>query len=105
MALSTLVPPSPRMVDEGHARRPSPGGVIDVTGRAAVFLDRDGVLLRTPIRNGTPHPPETVADVELLPGVVDGCRALRAAGFPLVVVSNQPDVARGTATAASVTAI
>jgi len=64
--------------------------------RRAVFLDRDGVLNRAIVRNGTPYPPSGLAEFEVLPGVVEACAALRAAGFLLIVVTNQPDVARGT---------
>jgi D-glycero-D-manno-heptose 1,7-bisphosphate phosphatase len=32
----------------------------------------------------------------ILPGVEDACRALKSAGFLLVVVTNQPDIGRGT---------
>src|SRR3954454_12609768 len=74
-------------------------------GRAGVFLDRDGVLLRAFVRAGVPHPAATPAEVEVLPGVVEACRRLREAGLVLVVVTNQPDVARGTTTAATVEAI
>ena len=64
--------------------------------RRAVFLDRDGVLNRAIVRQGKPYPPTSLAEFELLPGVVEACKALRAADFLLVVVTNQPDVARGT---------
>jgi len=57
--------------------------------RTAVFLDRDGTLVRDP---GYLHEP---AAVELLPGVAAGLAALAAAGWPLVVVSNQSGMARG----------
>jgi transaldolase len=67
-----------------------------VSGRRAVFLDRDGVLNRAIVRDGRPHPPATPEALEILPGVPEACRALRAAGFLLVVVTNQPDVARGS---------
>jgi D-glycero-D-manno-heptose 1,7-bisphosphate phosphatase len=60
-----------------------------------VFLDRDGVINRTMVRNGTPHPPASVAEVEILPGVARALRRIKDAGFSLVVVTNQPDVARG----------
>jgi D-glycero-D-manno-heptose 1,7-bisphosphate phosphatase len=66
-----------------------------VTARA-VFLDRDGVLNRAVVRDGRPHPPASAEALELLPGVPEACRALKARGFLLVVVTNQPDVARGT---------
>jgi D-glycero-D-manno-heptose 1,7-bisphosphate phosphatase len=70
-----------------------------------VFLDRDGVLNRTYPDGGTTRPPHSVAELELLPGVHEACAKLRAAGFALVVVTNQPDVARGTQTRAAVDAI
>lgn len=71
-------------------------GVTPLTFRRAVFLDRDGVLNRAVVRDGRPFPPAAPEDVELLDGAVEGCVALHAAGFLLIVVSNQPDVARGT---------
>jgi D-glycero-D-manno-heptose 1,7-bisphosphate phosphatase len=67
-----------------------------MSGRRAVFLDRDGVLNRSVVRGGKPYPPQSLAELELLPGVPEALRRLRAAGFVLVVVTNQPDVARGT---------
>ena len=57
--------------------------------RGAVFLDRDGTLVRDP---GYLHDP---ALVELLPGVTTGLAELARAGWPLVVVSNQSGIARG----------
>ena len=68
------------------------------TGRPAVFLDRDGVLNRTFVRDGTPYPPMTLDEVEVLPGVVDALQRLSEQSLPLIVVTNQPDVARGTQT-------
>src|SRR6266404_4653213 len=73
--------------------------------RRAVFLDRDGVLNRTIVVQGTPHPPANLAELEVLPGVVQACAQLRGAGFLLIVVTNQPDVARGTQQRAVVEAI
>lgn len=61
----------------------------------AVFLDRDGVLNRALVRNGLPYSPTTVAEVEVPPDVPEGCEELRRRGFVLVVVTNQPEVARG----------
>lgn len=68
----------------------------------AVFLDRDGVLVETTVRDGIPHPAQSVEELEILPGVADACAGLRASGFLLIVVTNQPDVARGTQTPESV---
>ena len=66
--------------------------------RAAVFLDRDGVLNEVDVRDGTPHPPAGVEQLSLLPGVVEACYRLRQLGFVLIVVTNQPDIARGKQT-------
>ena len=63
--------------------------------RRAVFLDRDGVLNRTVVRNGQPYPPSRVEDFELHDDVAAGCARLKAANFLLVVITNQPDVGRG----------
>jgi D-glycero-D-manno-heptose 1,7-bisphosphate phosphatase len=57
--------------------------------RGAVFLDRDGTLVRDP---GYLHDP---ALVELLPGVAAGLAELTRAAWPLVIVSNQSGMARG----------
>ena len=64
--------------------------------RRAVFLDRDGVLNRVVIRKGLPFPPASLAHFALYDDVPDGCARLKKAGFLLVVVTNQPDVGRGT---------
>jgi D-glycero-D-manno-heptose 1,7-bisphosphate phosphatase len=66
--------------------------------RPAIFLDRDGVLNEVELRDGIPHPPGGVERLRLLPGVVEACYRLRELGFALVVVTNQPDIARGTQT-------
>jgi D-glycero-D-manno-heptose 1,7-bisphosphate phosphatase len=68
------------------------------TGRPGVFLDRDGVLNRTFVRDGTPYPPMTLDEVEVLPGVADALKRLSENNLPLIVVTNQPDVARGAQT-------
>ena len=65
-------------------------------GVRAVFLDRDGVLVRAPVVDGKPRSIHRVQDLELEDGARDACVALSDAGFLLVVVTNQPDVARGT---------
>jgi D,D-heptose 1,7-bisphosphate phosphatase len=68
-------------------------------GRPAVFLDRDGTLN---IDKGHLYRPE---DLELFPGVGDALTALRHAGFSLVVLTNQPVIARGEATERDIAAI
>lgn len=63
--------------------------------RPAVFLDRDGVLNRPLVLDGRPHPPRSVEQFELYPEAAGACHRLHELGYALVVVSNQPDVARG----------
>jgi D-glycero-D-manno-heptose 1,7-bisphosphate phosphatase len=63
----------------------------------AVFLDRDGVINR--------KPPEgeyvtSWAQFELLPGALEGLRALSSLDVPIVVVTNQRGIARGRMTEA-----
>lgn len=64
--------------------------------RHAVFLDRDGVINRAFVRDGKSYPPSSLAELEILPAVPQALRALAGAGFVLIVVTNQPDVAKGT---------
>jgi D-glycero-D-manno-heptose 1,7-bisphosphate phosphatase len=63
--------------------------------RPAVFLDRDGTLNVQAVRGGTPYAPTRLEEFRLIDGAADGCRALKAAGYTLVVATNQPDVGRG----------
>lgn len=70
--------------------------------RPAVFLDRDGTINRIVIRDGRAYPPAEVQDMDIPADVPDALRRLGEAGFALVVVTNQPDVARGRQTRANV---
>ena len=71
----------------------------------AVFLDRDGVLNDRVLRNGQPTAPFSVDELRISRGVPEALGALRAAGFQLIVVTNQPDVVRGHAERGHVEAI
>jgi D-glycero-D-manno-heptose 1,7-bisphosphate phosphatase len=69
-----------------------------VTGgdrRAAVFLDRDGVLNELVMRDGVPVSPRRAEDFVITAGAAVAVGRLREAGFAVFVVSNQPDLARG----------
>ena len=79
----------------------NPSDQVGISGarmKRAVFLDRDGVLNRAIVRDGKPYPPRSVAELEILPDVGNALAALHAAGLLLIVVTNQPDVARGATT-------
>lgn len=74
-------------------------------GRGIVFLDRDGTLIGTDVREGLPVASNDPDSLVILPGVVEGCRELKRAGHRLVMVTNQPDVPRGRARREHVEAI
>jgi D-glycero-D-manno-heptose 1,7-bisphosphate phosphatase len=64
--------------------------------KKAVFLDRDGVLNQAVVRNGKPFPPASVAEMIVNPEAETDLPRLKEMGFLLIVVTNQPDVGRGT---------
>jgi D-glycero-D-manno-heptose 1,7-bisphosphate phosphatase len=68
-----------------------------VSGRGAVFVDRDGVineLVPDPI-SGRPESPLRASDLRLVPGASAALGSLANAGWSLVGVSNQPAAAKG----------
>ena len=85
---ATLPPPLPGYAQVRAAWRPS----------EAWLYDRDGVLIRCRVIDGKPYPVSSVAEMEILPGVREALFALREAGYCLIVVTNQPVVARGIIT-------
>jgi D-glycero-D-manno-heptose 1,7-bisphosphate phosphatase len=74
-------------------------------GRAAVFLDRDGVVNEAILRDRRPFPPGAVDEVVIPAGVREACQLLSDAGLLLVLVTNQPDIARRTTSRQAVDAI
>jgi len=79
-----------RQQTKWESTAPSPGQI-----RPAVFLDRDGVLNRALVRDGKPFPPSSLEEFELLPDAASSLLDLKAHGFALIVITNQPDVTRG----------
>jgi D-glycero-D-manno-heptose 1,7-bisphosphate phosphatase len=73
--------------------------------RAAVFLDRDGVINANVLRDGKPVAPTEIEQFQFLPGVEDAVQRLKDAGFIVIVCTNQPDVATGRAQRATVDAM
>lgn len=71
----------------------------------AIFLDRDGVLNHPVIRGGKCYPPSRVEDLKIYDGLRDRLQRLKDRGFALIVVTNQPDVARGTTSKSTVEGI
>ena len=63
--------------------------------KTAVFLDRDGVINHAFVRDGKSYPPQTMGEFTLIAGVIEACEQLKAAGYLLIIVTNQPDVSTG----------
>jgi D-glycero-D-manno-heptose 1,7-bisphosphate phosphatase len=61
----------------------------------AVFLDRDGVLNEAILRDGKAFSPSTIEEMTVVEDALPALNALRTNGFRLIVVTNQPDIARG----------
>ncbi len=63
--------------------------------RRAVFLDRDGVLVIPEIRDGRSYAPRSIGAFNIYPSAAESLARLKAAGYLLVVVTNQPDIGNG----------
>jgi len=63
--------------------------------KRAVFLDRDGVLNKSIVRDGKPYSPSTLDEMEIPADAAQALQRLKAAGYLLICVTNQPEVARG----------
>ena len=74
-------------------------------GQRAVFLDRDGVLNQAIVRDGKPYPPAGIDELIVVAEAPASLQSLKHAGFLLLVVTNQPDISRGTQALAAVDAI
>jgi D-glycero-D-manno-heptose 1,7-bisphosphate phosphatase len=66
-----------------------------MTGRRAVFLDRDGVVNRSDVVRGKPYAPRTLETFQLLPGVIKAVASFKEVGAAVVIVTNQPDIGNG----------
>jgi D-glycero-D-manno-heptose 1,7-bisphosphate phosphatase len=66
-----------------------------VTADKVVFLDRDGVLVIPEFRDGRSYAPTRLEDYRFYPEAPHALFRLKAAGYKLVVVTNQPDVGKG----------
>lgn len=61
----------------------------------AIFLDRDGVVVRSIIINKKSYAPRSLKDFKILPKVSIFSEKLKKKKFKLIIVTNQPDVSRG----------
>jgi len=63
--------------------------------KRAVFLDRDGVLVVPEMRNGRSYAPRSIEAFRIYPYAAEALARLKAAGYLLIVVTNQPDIGNG----------
>jgi D-glycero-D-manno-heptose 1,7-bisphosphate phosphatase len=70
--------------------------------KPGIFFDRDGVLNEAILRNGSPYPPSDLSELVITNGARAALEELKREGFLLIVVTNQPDIARGKANRAEV---
>lgn len=70
--------------------------------KKAVFLDRDGVINKLVTRDGKQQAPYSLEEFALYPGVEDACLMLKESNYLTIIVTNQPDVARGWVSVESV---
>ena len=75
--------------------------------RGAVFLDRDGVINQMVYDSefGLVDSPQNPAQFDLLPGVGEAIHHINQMGLPVIVVSNQPGMAKGKCTLAGLEAV
>jgi D-glycero-D-manno-heptose 1,7-bisphosphate phosphatase len=78
---------------------------MERSGNPAVFLDRDGVLNEPLIHYGKPHSPREFREFAIRAEARASLDSLKRVGFLLVVVTNQPDIARGSASRAEIDAM
>jgi D-glycero-D-manno-heptose 1,7-bisphosphate phosphatase len=71
----------------------------------AVFLDRDGVINQIVYRDGRPGSPRDVNELALTQGAANAVESLQVHGFRVFMITNQPEVARGTLHQANLEAI
>jgi D-glycero-D-manno-heptose 1,7-bisphosphate phosphatase len=70
--------------------------------KRAVFLDRDGVLNRVIVRNGKAFAPHSLESFKILANASSCVSQLRESGLLAIVVTNQPEIGRGTLKAVTV---
>lgn len=73
--------------------------------KAGVFLDRDGVINKVVMREGKPGSPRSMEEFEWEDGAQEAIATLKNSGYPIIVVTNQPDVARNKMDRASINRI
>ncbi|MDB6022325.1 MAG: putative phosphatase [Pedosphaera sp.] len=64
--------------------------------KVAIFLERDGILNQTRIERQVQVGPRTLDEFQINTAALPVCEHLKAAGFLLIVTTNQPGLSNGT---------
>jgi D-glycero-D-manno-heptose 1,7-bisphosphate phosphatase len=62
---------------------------------SALFLDRDGVVIKTLVMNGNPVANHNLETLEYMPGILDLVSFAKDRRMVPVLITNQPDITRG----------
>ena len=62
----------------------------------AIFLDRDGVVNKSIIKNGKPYPPPNIGELEIYTKFKFTINEIKKKNYLVFIITNQPDVGRGT---------
>ena len=60
----------------------------------AIFLDRDGVLNKVLIKNKKGYAPLNIKEFKLYKGVESYCKIIKKLNYIIIIITNQPDIAR-----------
>ena len=69
--------------------------MVNDANKPSIFLDRDGVVVKTHIRAKKPFAVNNINDFVILPGVKEAIKELKRLGFLVIIVTNQPDISKG----------
>jgi D-glycero-D-manno-heptose 1,7-bisphosphate phosphatase len=60
----------------------------------AIFLDRDGVLVKSIIKNKKGYAPKNMNEFSLYPNIAETCKKLKNKNYLLIIITNQPDLGK-----------
>jgi len=58
-------------------------------------LDRDGVVVKSLIKNKKGYAPINLSQFKILPDAKKSCELLKKVGFKIIIITNQPDIGNG----------
>lgn len=60
----------------------------------AIFFDRDGVLVKSIIKNKKGYAPKNMDEFSLYPNIAKSCKKLKNKNYLLIIITNQPDLGK-----------